>query len=190
MNVRFGKMTRALLRSPRSAKAIRRIRNVRKLYFLVIAALLTAPAAIAGTADGVEAFNTKQFVTALKELTPAAKAGDPEAIYYLALMYSRGFGVNKNPRKALKLYGQAAELGHVPAQKEYGTALAIGDGAEQDVAEGLKWLMIAARTGNQDAGVMALRFSELMNRRMVLTARRKAGDWISAFKKAQAAAQK
>ena len=80
-------------------------------------------------------------------------------------------------------------MGHVAAQKEYGTALAIGDGAEQDVAEGLKWLIIAARTGNQDAGVMALRFSQHMNRKIVLTARREAGEWISAFKKAQADVQ-
>lgn len=162
---------------------------MRKFFFIVIAALLTAPAAVAGTADGIEAFQTKQFAKALKELGPAAKAGDPEAIYHLALMYSRGFGVRKNAKKALRLYGQAAEMGHEAAQKEYGTALAIGDGAEQDVGEGLKWLFIAARTGNQDAGVMALRFSELMNRKMVLTARSKAAEWISAYKKAQAAGQ-
>jgi hypothetical protein len=49
--------------------------------------------------------------------------------------------------------------------------------------------MIAARTSNQDAGVFALRFSQLMNRKMVLTARRRAGEWISAFKKAQAHVQ-
>jgi len=68
-------------------------------------------------------------------------------------------------------------------------AVHLTDGVEQDVSEGLKWLLIAARTGNQDAGVLALRFSELMSRKMVLTARRKAGLWISAFKKKQAAAK-
>ena len=162
---------------------------MRKLYFLVIAALFMAPAAIADTGAGVEAFKTKQFATALKELIPESKAGDPEAMYHLALMYGGGFGVQKNLRKALKLYGRAAEMGHVPSQKEYGTALAIGDGAEQDVAEGLKWLIIAARTGNQDAGVFALRFSQLMNRKMVLTARREAAEWITAFNKMQAATQ-
>ena len=163
---------------------------MRKLVFLVVAALFVAPAAIAGTAAGIEAFNTKQFDTALKELTPAANAGDAEARYYLAQMYSGGFGVRKDATKALKLYGQAAEQGHVAAQKEFGTALAIGDGAEQDVEEGLKWLFIAARTGNQEAGVYALRFSKLMNRKVVLTARRKAGQWVSAFKKANAEAKK
>lgn len=158
---------------------------MKKIVFLVIAALFITPAAVAGTAAGIEAFSTKQFDTALKELGPAAKAGDPEALYHLALMYSRGFGVKKDARKALDLYGQAAELGHVGAQKEYGTALAIGDGAEQNVEEGLKWLLIAARTGNQEAGVYAVRFSQLMNRSVVLTASRKAGQWLSAFKKAQ-----
>ena len=162
---------------------------MKKLVFLVMTALFIAPAAIAGTAAGIEAFSTKQFETALKELNPAAKAGDPEALYHLALMYSRGFGVPKNAQKALKLYGEAAELGHVAAQKEYGTALAIGDGADQNVEEGLKWLLIAARTGNQEAGVYAVRFSQLMSRPVVLTARRKAGQWLSAFKKAQAAQQ-
>jgi hypothetical protein len=53
---------------------------VRKLLFLVIAALFLAPAAIADTGIGVEAFQTKKFAKALKELTPAAKAGDPEAL--------------------------------------------------------------------------------------------------------------
>lgn len=159
---------------------------MRKLIFPVIAALLTANVALADTATGIEAFDTKQFAKALKELMPAAKAKDPEAMYYLALMYASGFGVKKDLAKARKLYGEAAEMGNEAAQKEYGTALAIGDGGPQDVAEGLKWLLIAARTGNQDAGVMALRFSELMNRRMVLTARKRAGEWISAFKNAQA----
>ena len=162
---------------------------MRKFIFLAIMALFTAPTAVADTAAGIEAFKTKQFATAIQELTPAAKAGDPDAIYHLALMYGGGFGVNKNLAKALELYGQAAEMGHVPAQKEYGTALAIGDGAKQDVAEGLKWLIIAAISGDQAAGVFAVRFSKLMNRTLVLTARRRAGAWISAFKKTQAEAQ-
>lgn len=163
---------------------------MRKLFILVITALCFAPAVAADTAAGIEAFETKEFATALKELTPAAEAGDPEALYYLAQIHSGGYGVQKDLTEALSLYGQAAKMGHVPSQKEYGTALAIGDGAEQDVGEGLKWLFIAARTGNQEAAVYALRFSQLMNRTVVLTARRKAGEWLSAFKKAQAAAQK
>lgn len=47
--------------------------NVRKLYFVVITALLMAPAAVADTGTGVEAFKTKQFAKALKELNPRVR---------------------------------------------------------------------------------------------------------------------
>lgn len=156
---------------------------MKKLFFLAIAALFIAPAAVAGTAAGIDAFNAKKFDVAIKELTPAAEAGEPEALYYLAQIYSGGFGVQKNAAKALELYGRAANKGHVLSQREYGTALAIGDGAEQDVIEGLKWLFIAARSGDQSAGVYALRFSQLMNRTVVLKARRNASEWMTAFRK-------
>jgi len=158
---------------------------LKKLIFLIVTALFAAPGAIAGTAAGVDAFNNNEFATAISELAPAADAGDTEAMYYLAQIYAGGFGVEKNPVKALELYGRAAKKGHVQAQREYGTALAIGDGAEQDVSEGLKWLFIAAKTGDQSAGVYALRFSQLMNRTVVLKARRKASEWITAFQKTQ-----
>lgn len=162
---------------------------MKKLFFLVIAALCMAPAVAADTPAGIEAFKSKEFATAIKELTPSAQAGDPEAMYYLAQIHAGGYGVEKNLTTALNYYEKAAKKGHVPSQKEYGTALAIGDGAEQNVNEGLKWLFIAARAGNQEAGVYALRFSQLMNRAVVLTARREAAEWSTAFKKAQAAAQ-
>ena len=89
---------------------------MRKLIVLAITALLISPAAVADTGTGVKAFKTKHFAKALKELTPAAKVGDPDPQFHLALMYSGGFGVRKNPAKALDLYRQAAELVHVPAQ--------------------------------------------------------------------------
>ncbi|MBT5049766.1 MAG: sel1 repeat family protein [Rhodospirillaceae bacterium] len=155
-----------------------------KVKFLILAALAAVflPfSAIADTEAGVEAFRSKNFDVALKELRPAAKAGDAAALYTLAQMYGFGYGVKKDLAKALEFYGKAANLGHVPAQKEYGTALAIGDGTEQNVSEGLKWLFIAGRAGNEEAQQYALRFSKYMNRLVVITARRKAVEWQSAY---------
>ena len=162
---------------------------MKKLLFLVTMALFMSPAAVADTATGIEAFKSKDFPKALKELVPASESGDPRAMHHLALMYAGGFGVEQDLSKALELYGEAAKKGHVLSQKEYGTALAIGEGTEQNVAEGLKWLFIAARAGHEDAQVYALRFSQYMNRTIVLTARREAVEWLSAFKKQQEAAQ-
>lgn len=163
-----------------------------KARFLILAALAVffVPfSAIADTEAGVEAFKSKNFDAALKELMPAAEAGDPEALYVLAQMYGFGYGVKKDLAKALELYGKAANLGHVPAQKEYGTALAIGDGAEQNVFEGLKWLIIASKAGDKGAQQYALRFSKYMNRSVVLKARRDAAQWNRAFKKKTAEAE-
>ena len=72
---------------------------MRKLIALAITALLISPAAVADTGTGVEAFKTKHFAKALKELTPAAKAGDPDPKYHLALMYSGGLASGKTPQR-------------------------------------------------------------------------------------------
>lgn len=138
---------------------------------------------------GIEAFKSQNFDLALKELTPAADAGDADALYTLAQMYGFGYGVKKDLVKALDLYGKAAHLGHVQAQKEYGVALAIGEGAEQNVSEGLKWLFIAGKSGNDAAQQYALRFSKYMNRSIVITARTAAVEWQREFKKLSADAE-
>lgn len=163
-----------------------------KVKFLILAALavIFIPySAMADTEAGVEAFKSKNFDVALKELMPAAEAGDAEALYVLAQMHGFGYGVKKDLVKALEYYGKAANLGHVPAQKEYGTALAIGDGTEQNVSEGLKWLFIAARAGHKGAQLYALRFSKYMNRLVIITSRRKAAEWQNAFNKKTADAE-
>lgn len=157
--------------------------KVRFLVLTAFAAFLIPFSALADTEKGVEAFKSKNFDVALKELQPAVAAGDADAMYTLAQMYGLGFGVKKDLTKALELYGKAANLGHVAAQKEYGTALAIGDGAEQNVSEGLKWLFIAGKAGHEGAQQYAMRFSQYMNRTVVISARKAAVEWHSAFKK-------
>jgi TPR repeat protein len=159
------------------------------LVVTVLTALLIPFSVAADTEAGVEAFKSKNFDVALKELAPAAEAGDVEAMFTLGQMYSYGYGVKKDLAKALQLYRKAAYEGHVPAQKEYGTALAIGDGTEQNVSEGLKWLFIASRAGHEEAQQYALRFSKFMRRSVVYTARKEAVDWQRAFKKKTADAE-
>lgn len=163
--------------------------KVRILISAALAVLLVPFTALADTEAGVDAFVSKNFDVALKELMPAATAGDSQALFVLGQMYSFGYGVKKDVKKALELYGKAALLGHVGAQKEYGTALAIGEGAEQNVSEGLKWLFIAGKAGHPQAQQYALRFSKFMNRSIVSAARRSAAQWTRDFKKKTADAE-
>ena len=134
-------------------------------------------AAGAGTREGKQALDAKQYDKAFKELMPEAAKGDPEAQYILARMYQAGWGTPKNLKKARAFFGQAAKLGHVPSQKEYGAALALGDGVEQDVNEGLKWLYIAAQNGNSSAAEYAAQFSKSFPRTVASEARRAAHRW-------------
>ena len=154
---------------------------MKKLVIAALAAASLSYGAFAGTQEGVDAFSTEKFDEALKQFEPAAKEGDSKALYYLGLMYSGGFGIEKDLKKSLDYYGEAAKKGNVLAQKEYGTALAIGDGAEQNVDEGLKWLFIAARAGHAGARATATQFARYMRNTKIIGARRAAIEWQKEF---------
>lgn len=154
---------------------------MKRLVIAAIAAACLSTGAFADTQEGVDAFSIKQFDVALKHFEPAAKEGDAKALYYLGLMYSGGFGVEKDLKKAVAYYGEAAKKGNILAQTEYGTALAIGDGTEQNVQEGLKWLFVAAKSGHEAARATATRFSKYMQNSMIIAARREAIEWQKDF---------
>ena len=61
-------------------------------------------------------FAQKKYDLALKYCQPAAEQGDPEAQYYLGLMYEMGFGLKQDYFKAFELYQKAAEQGIAKAQ--------------------------------------------------------------------------
>jgi TPR repeat protein len=69
-------------------------------------------------------------------------------------------GHAKDLKKARARLRQAAKRHPVLSQEEYGAALALGEGVEQGVAEGLKWLIIAAQNGHEGATQFARIFSK------------------------------
>lgn len=85
---------------------------------------------------------------------------DPDDLYQLALMYTRGVGVDSDPDQAAKWLIKAAEAGHARAQYDLARAFWKGDGVKQDKALSAQWTRAAAENGNIDAtynyGVMLL----------------------------------
>ena len=61
-------------------------------------------------------FAQKKYDLALKYCTPAAEQGDPEAQYYLGVMYDNGLGIKQDYFKAFEWWGKAAENGNADAQ--------------------------------------------------------------------------
>lgn len=142
------------------------------------AALAFAQPAVGGTFEGINAFNAADYETARTELGPAAKQGDPQALYYLGRLYAAGLGgVKKDPAKAAKLYRGAAEAGVPEAQHALGIALSLGEGVEQDFVESLTWFMLASKAGNVSAQHFGKRISAYMTREMVFEARRNMRAW-------------
>ncbi|EJK48939.1 hypothetical protein THAOC_32222 [Thalassiosira oceanica] len=74
---------------------------------------------------------------------------DPEAINFLGEKYCEGdFGLEKDRRKAVELWTEAAELGSIEAIFNLGVAYYYGDGVQEDNAKGIEFWSKAAMQGH------------------------------------------
>ena len=91
---------------------------MRKLTVAILFALGLHGSAMAGLAEGANAYNARNYALALKEITPLAKAGNADAEHLLGLMYYMGRGVTRDYKQAFAWHLKAAEQGKVdPGQK-------------------------------------------------------------------------
>lgn len=109
--------------------------------------------------SGVQAYYSGDYAAALAQLRPLAEvAGDPQAEYLIATMYSHGEGVRRNPRTAVRFYEAAARQGSADAAFALGFLLYYGQGDEGDAdavaaqpAAAAQWFAQAAQRGNASA---------------------------------------
>lgn len=93
----------------------------------------------------------EDYAAARTQFQPGAAQGYPPALNALGVMYSRGFGVDKDPAEADKLTRDAAEHGFLMAQYNLGT-MALGRAAEgEDSQADLAWELKAAEQGMEAA---------------------------------------
>lgn len=69
---------------------------------------------------GKEFFSHKEYSDALKNFVHAAANGNRDALGWIAVMYQKGYGVDKNLDIAITYYLDAAKLGHSGAMNELG----------------------------------------------------------------------
>jgi uncharacterized protein len=70
----------------------------------------------------------------------AAKQGNKDALWQLAVMEYSGIGTSKNPARALQLQQKAAELGQIEAMYKLALAYTSGNGVQKDYNTALRWL--------------------------------------------------
>jgi TPR repeat protein len=124
----------------------------RLLPVLLTLAVLLGSAGEGWSADyqkGLDAYNKKDYATALREWKHLAEQGDVDAQYSLGLMYEEGQGVPQDYKTAVKWIRFAAEQGVADAQGNLGAMYAFGKGVLKDYVYAHMWGNIAAMNGNK-----------------------------------------
>lgn len=85
----------------------------RKLFALVALFTALSGSASAGLKEAQTALEQKDYDSALAEITPLAREGQPDATNLLGRMYQFGWGVPLDVAKARQYYRQGAQVGHI-----------------------------------------------------------------------------
>ncbi len=123
------------------------MRRYAVLAVAIAIATAIADLARADVAEGINAIDRSDYVTALREFRKAAEVGDAEAQFRLGYMYQIGSGVPVDDDQAVSWYSKAAELGHAEAQAYLGGMYADGFAVPQNLAEAAKWYKKSAEQG-------------------------------------------
>lgn len=126
---------------------------MRTLFGMILAMVLAmgSAVALAGLEEGISAYKSENYSSALAELTPLAAAGNPVAQYLMGEMYAGGKGVQQHDRQAMAWYLRAAEQGNADAQLKLGQMYSDGKGVKRESHHALKWYLKAAAQGKTEA---------------------------------------
>ncbi|MEO7579171.1 MAG: tetratricopeptide repeat protein [Massilia sp.] len=105
----------------------------------------------AGFTEGANAYNARDYATALKEIAPLAQAGQADAQHLLGLMYYMGRGVARDYKLAMQWHRKAALQGKADAQYVVGAMYYTGNAVPQDHAQAAAWFRKAATQGHAEA---------------------------------------
>jgi TPR repeat protein len=114
--------------------------------------------ALADVLAGVQALESGDYTTALRELLPLARQGDSDAQRILGDIYDRGQGVPQDYSEAARWYRLAADQGDFIAQYHLGVRYSQGQGVSRNYSEAARWYRLAADQGHAtaqyDLGIM------------------------------------
>ena len=96
---------------------------------------------------GWEAFQQKDYTTALRHWRPLANRGHAKAQNKLGWMYRQGWGVTQDHKQAVRWYRLAANQGDALAQWNLGYIYRKGKGALKDPVMAYVWFSISATNG-------------------------------------------
>ena len=140
------------------------MRNAR-MVFVAVSLLFVIAAWGDDYQQGLDAYNSADYETALAKWQSLAESGDANSQFGLGQMYVNGFGVDMDDALALKWYGLAAEQSHAQAQCNLAVMHQNGWGVEQSDEEAAKLFKSSAEQGISEAQIalgrmLAMDYSE------------------------------
>lgn len=135
----------------RTGTGVLRPATVMKKLLSAIVSLCWAAHAGAGVEDGIKAYQSGDYATALKEFAVAAEAEDAMGMHLLASLYYQGHGVEKDLQRAIALFEAAAAKGYHPSNTNLGIIYHMGTGVARDTEKALGYYMAAGKQGDPQA---------------------------------------
>ena len=114
---------------------------------LVAALLVVGAEALADFQDGMEAYNSGNYLYAYDEFRALAINGDAAAQYRLGVMYEKGQGIPQDYSQAAAWYLKAAVQDDSRAQFAIAEMYAQGEGVPKNEKQALTWYIEAADHG-------------------------------------------
>ena len=109
--------------APTSSHTRRGPRRSRLAALLLPMAILVVTPALADSKAGYEAWQRRDYATAVRLWQGPAAAGDADTEFNLGQAYKLGYGVKQDLARAEQLFGHAAAQGHKRASDNYGVLL-------------------------------------------------------------------
>jgi TPR repeat protein len=153
---------------------------MKRLLAVLTLVLLPIPAYAQDFDKGREAYERKDYASALREWRPLAERGDARSQLNIGTMYQSGKGVPTNYARAALWHHQAAMQGEAEAQYSLGLMYQKGWGVPQDYVKAYMWFNIAAVLGVEMAPSNRDMVSENMTTVQIAEAQRKAREWLAA----------
>ena len=123
---------------------------------------------------GFNAYQKRDYSTALREWTPLAENGDMNAQYNLGHMYRLGKGVSKDYTEAAEWYRKAANQGFSNAQYTLGVMHRYGRGVKRDYVKAYLWVNIAEKQRHMEAKQLRKTLARKMTRDAIEEAQHRA----------------
>ncbi len=103
---------------------------------------------------GTDAYQRRDYPTALKEWRPLAEQGNAVAQSNLGLLYQNGRGVPQDYVQARQWFEKAAVQRDAKAQHSLGLLYAMGQGVSQDFFQAYMWYSLAVANGEKEGAII------------------------------------